>query len=493
MKRIITTIFAATLLLTGCGQVDEKAGNRDQSASSQIINNNEKTITRIMISETGGEDGRDNEWEIFQLNGCNTVIQKDNRFRKTATYHISDEDYHALIGIDFSPYIGKTEDTEGVADWIYSNISIVYEDGTQNKIEVNIPELWSKLYELTAEYDPFPENGNIGEYSYKTINSNGYFEADFSGVGKDDKCFYLEKGSLPDSPLEVYIYGGEYSHGGYFMNVTNLKIENDTLYVTVHEGLYEAVVYTEAIMSTCCKVEIEPSISNVIVKNTGGFDFEQIEKSPEPSELTNSSSDMYFKEPELESIVYDEEHDVSYVKNQLLISTSFDTERSKVVEMLSTGDYGEVQIVGEIALTGDYQVEFSEDHSLSEMQEIADYYMVFPFVENVTLNIIEETAPAESDVTEVKEGWIAKLNGGVGEMMYHTYVYKSQNGYEYINTMSVTEHWGSPNWIETVVESGTVSAKKDIVEIAKEHGSADFVLFPNDYETYEISDFLSMD
>lgn len=493
MKRIITTIFAATLLLTGCGQVDEIAGNEAQGANSQITNNNEKNITRIMISETGGEDGRDNEWEIFQLDGCYTVIQKDNRFHKAATYHISDEDYHALVGIDFSPYIGKTEDTEGIADWIYSNISIVYEDGTQNKIEVNIPELWSKLYELTAEYDPFPESGNIGEYAYKTINSNGYFEADFSGVGKDDKCFYLEKGSLPDSPLEVYIYGGEYSHGGYFMNVTNLKIENDTLYVTVHEGLYEAVVYTEAIMSTCCKVEIEPGVSNVIVKNTGGCDFEQIEKSPEPSGSTNSSSDMYYKEPESENIVYDEEHGLSYVKNQLLISTSPDTDRSKVVEMLSTGDYGEVQIVGEITLTGDYQVEFSDDHSLSEMQEIADYYMVFPFVENVTLNIVSETAPAQSEISEVEDGWIAKFNGGSGEITYHTYVYKVENGYRYINTTSTTVSYGSPQWNEIVIDSGTVSTKEEIVQIAKDNGSKQYVLFPDDKENYKISDFLSMD
>ena len=65
------------------------------------------------------------------------------------------------------------------------------------------------------------------------------------------------------------------------------------------------------------------------------------------------------------------------MKNQLLISTFPDMEKSKVVEMLSTGDHGEVQIVGEITLTGDYQVKFSEDHSLSEIQKIADFYMLW--------------------------------------------------------------------------------------------------------------------
>ena len=216
-------------------------------------------------------------------------------------------------------------------------------------------------------------------------------------------------------------------------------------------------------------------------------------KSPEPSESTNSSSEMYFKEPEPETIVYDEEHGLSYVKNQLLISTSPDTDRSKIVEMLSTGDYGEVQIVGEIALTGDYQVEFPDDHSLSEMQEIADYYLVFPFVENVTLNIISETAPAESEVSEVEDGWIAKLNGGSGEITYHTYVYEAENGYKYINTTSTTVSYGSPQWTERVIDSGSVSTKEEIVQVAKDNGSKQYVLFPDDKEAYKISDFLNMD
>lgn len=67
------------------------------------------------------------------------------------------------------------------------------------------------------------------------------------------------------------------------MNVTNLKIENDTLYAVVNEDLYEAAEYTEALMSTVCMVEINPEVSNVVVKNTGGFEFKQIEKSHEPS------------------------------------------------------------------------------------------------------------------------------------------------------------------------------------------------------------------
>ena len=75
MKKIIAVAFTAILLLTGCGKVGEKAGT-EQGTNSQSTNNNEKTVTKIKIAETGGEDGRDNEWDVFQIDDCNIVIQK---------------------------------------------------------------------------------------------------------------------------------------------------------------------------------------------------------------------------------------------------------------------------------------------------------------------------------------------------------------------------------------------------------------------------------
>ena len=66
------------------------------------------------------------------------------------------------------------------------------------------------------------------------------------------------------------------------------QIENDTLFIVVNEDLYEAAEYTEALMYTGCMVEIAPEVSDVVVKNTGGFEFKQIENSPEQSGTTNS-------------------------------------------------------------------------------------------------------------------------------------------------------------------------------------------------------------
>lgn len=67
------------------------------------------------------------------------------------------------------------------------------------------------------------------------------------------------------------------------------------------------------------------------------------------------------------------------------------------------------------------------------------FYRAFQFVENVTLNIVSEAAPDQSEISEVEDGWIAKLNGGSGEITCHIYIYKVENGCRYINTTSTIE------------------------------------------------------
>lgn len=152
MKRIIALLFAAALLLTGCSNYDDNAGNK--ASVSQITENNEKTVTEIRITEIGGEDGRDIEWIISQNDGYKTMVQKDNRFDKVLTYSISDEDYQALMNMDFSLFIGKKEDNDGVIDGLDYHISIIYEDESEDKSEVYIPDLWKKFYEIMDEYEP---------------------------------------------------------------------------------------------------------------------------------------------------------------------------------------------------------------------------------------------------------------------------------------------------------------------------------------------------
>lgn len=102
------------------------------------------------------------------------------------------------------------------------------------------------------------------------------------------------------------------------------------------------------------------------------------------SSSTVSKPEPFFKQPKPEDIVYDTEHNVSYVKNQLLISASLgapEVEIRRLVEELGA------EIVGYIEITNDYQIEFLTDKTLDELEAAAEDLNSFSFVENVTLNL----------------------------------------------------------------------------------------------------------
>lgn len=115
---------------------------------------------------------------------------------------------------------------------------------------------------------------------------------------------------------------------------------------------------------------------------------------PAAEESFEDIGEAYYREVSEEDIVFDEEHGVKYARNQLLISVSPDTAREKIDVIVTEVN---AEIVGFIELTGDYQIEFTDDKTLDELSETADYIMAYPFVMNVTLNIIGEIGCAQNN------------------------------------------------------------------------------------------------
>lgn len=155
MKKIIFTVVSTALLLAGCEQVKKDNKISDPDSKVQVNQAINKNVTEIEMYESGGEDGRVNNWQVFiDDNGKKLVVLKNMRTTDTQTYEITDEEYNSLMGIDFSKYIGKKDDNEGVADAIYYNVVIRYDDETEAMSEASIPDLWSKLDRIAYDYKP---------------------------------------------------------------------------------------------------------------------------------------------------------------------------------------------------------------------------------------------------------------------------------------------------------------------------------------------------
>lgn len=139
---------------------------------------------------------------------------------------------------------------------------------------------------------PFPETGTIGEYEYRIDNYKH---------GKAKRGYYLDEENRPDSPLYVYISGGEYSSGGHGLYITNIEVKDGNFIITVKQTSPEPdEVVTEAFEYPGCMVEISPKPSNIEVKNTSGVKFEYIDSSQ--SEPLEDIGESYYKEVSEEDI-----------------------------------------------------------------------------------------------------------------------------------------------------------------------------------------------
>lgn len=158
-------------------------------------------------------------------------------------------------------------------------------------------------------------------------------------------------------------------------------------------------------------------------------------------------------------------------------------------------------IAADIEVSGEWgmPVETEETTETTAIQNVFDRSTLKEYVienaadiRSVVLNVIldENFNPDLSDV-EIRDGYVAVLRDGSGEIMRETYVYEMVRGYRYINTTSTTESWGSTHWNTVVDNEGYLNTKEEIVEVAGDHGSCGFVTYPGDSRTYSVDDFLS--
>lgn len=145
--------------------------------------------------------------------------------------------------------------------------------------------------------------------------------------------------------------------------------------------------------------DITPEISNCVltdVKIDDGNDDSEPDRGDESNGFQDIG-DIYFKEPSIDDVIFDEETGIQYIRNQLLVSALPGADKSIFEEIAY--EVG-ADIVGYIELTNDYQFEFTENKTIEDLSTIADYLNSYSFVSNVTLNFYEN---AESAMTETKD------------------------------------------------------------------------------------------
>ena len=160
-----------------------------------------------------------------------------------------------------------------------------------------------------------------------------------------------------------------------------------------------ALLVAAAVFAGCAKKDNSDSDN---VRVSGELEVADIENGEDPTTETTDASDTtetsetdysretlgdigenYYKEASVDDVV---EYDgLRCVKNQLLVSCNIGTPKEQMEDVCE--EIG-AEIVGYTEITSDFQIEFKEDKSYEELEEIADYLYGYPFVSYISLNMV---------------------------------------------------------------------------------------------------------
>ena len=165
-----------------------------------------------------------------------------------------------------------------------------------------------------------------------------------------------------------------------------------------------ALLVAAAVFAGCSKKAYDDN-----VRVSGELEMTSVETGDDPTTtVTTETSDTsetdysretlgdigenYYKEASADDVV---EYDgLRCVKNQLLVSCNIGTSKEQMEEVCE--EVG-AEIVGYMEITSDFQIEFTEDKTYDELEEIADYLYGYPFVSFISLNMVVDSVP---DVVE---------------------------------------------------------------------------------------------
>lgn len=149
--------------------------------------------------------------------------------------------------------------------------------------------------------------------------------------------------------------------------------------------------------------------------------------------------EMYYKPARKEDLVTDAEMGICYVGNQILVSAVSNTSKESLVSLFE--ECG-ATVIGFIELTNDFQIEFAEDKTNSELKAFIEKFEESDLIASASLNISNEMK-GDSSWTEYEcndelynDGYIARNVGG-----HKTEYYKDKDPDELTDARFHGDNW----------------------------------------------------
>ena len=154
---LFSIVMLFCLVIVGCNNSKDYIS---QNESMETVQNKKDKVTAISILENGGEDGRINEWKVYQEDDKYLLSYLDRRIHfndeaEPEIFEITEHEYNEIMSLDYAKYISEynPDDWENVVDAIYFQSVITYENGVEESTQALMTFATIKLDELLRKYD----------------------------------------------------------------------------------------------------------------------------------------------------------------------------------------------------------------------------------------------------------------------------------------------------------------------------------------------------
>lgn len=149
---LFSIVMLSCLVVVGCSNTNE---TDSQYKSSEAVQNENGAVTAISILEHGGEDGRINEWKVYQEEGKYLLSYLDRRVllndeADPEIFEITEQEYSEIMSLDYAKFIREYDSSywEGVADAVYFQTVITYENGAEESTDALMTDATIILHKL---------------------------------------------------------------------------------------------------------------------------------------------------------------------------------------------------------------------------------------------------------------------------------------------------------------------------------------------------------
>lgn len=154
---LFSIVMLSCLVIAGCNNAKD---SNSQSKQTEIVQNENGAVTAISIHEQGGENGIINDWKVYQEEGKYLLSYLDRKVHfndeaEPEIFEITEQEYNEVMSLDYAKYISEYDPNywENVADAVYYQSIITYENGVEDSTQALMTATTNKLDELLRKYD----------------------------------------------------------------------------------------------------------------------------------------------------------------------------------------------------------------------------------------------------------------------------------------------------------------------------------------------------